>query len=87
MRNISQGGIIARFIIDDTSLCFINCHLAAGQRHIRQRNADIAAMLEEKSLFPESDAAEEPIAYVNGGNGSMVLDHEFVFVRLCIFYQ
>ena len=37
-------------------------------------------MLEEKSLFPESDAVEEPLAYVNGGDGSMVLDHEIVFV-------
>ena len=83
---VSQGGIVARFIIDDSSLCFINCHLAAGQGHVRQRNADIAAMLEEKSLFPESDIAEEPIAYANGGDGSMVLDHEFVFVRLHIYF-
>lgn len=37
-------------------------------------------MLEDKSVFPESDAIEEPLAYVNGGDGSMVLDHEVVFV-------
>ncbi|PCH41714.1 DNase I-like protein [Wolfiporia cocos MD-104 SS10] len=77
----NKGGIVARFVIDDTSICFINCHLAAGQHHVRQRNADVTAMLEEKSVFPESDAIEEPLAYVNGGDGSMVLDHEMVFLN------
>lgn len=72
-----QGGIIARFVIDDSSICFINCHLAAGQSHVRQRNADIAAFLEDKELFPESHEIQP---YVNGGDGSMVLDHEMVFV-------
>ncbi|TFK53347.1 DNase I-like protein [Heliocybe sulcata] len=76
----NKGGIVARFIIDDTSICFINCHLAAGQHHVRQRNADVAALLEEKALFPASDTAhQDPVAYVGGGDGSMVLDHEIVF--------
>ena len=75
-----QGGIVARFVIDDTSVCFINCHLAAGQHHVRQRNADVTAMLEDKAVFPESNVVEEPLAYINGGDGSMVLDHEVVFV-------
>lgn len=74
-----QGGIVARFVIDDSSICFINCHLAAGQSHVRQRNADVAAILEDKELFPESDPSQA-IAYVNGGDGTMVLDHELVFV-------
>lgn len=26
-RHGNKGGILARFVIDDTSLCFINCHL------------------------------------------------------------
>ncbi|KAH9931392.1 DNase I-like protein [Amylocystis lapponica] len=77
----NKGGIVARFVIDDTSICFINCHLAAGQHHVRQRNADVTAFLEDKSVFPESDAIEEPLAYVNGGDGSMVLDHEVVFMN------
>ena len=34
-------------------------------------------MLEEKALFPETSF---PVAYVGGGDGSMVLDHEIVFV-------
>lgn len=72
-------------MIGDSSICFINCHLAAGQHHVRQRNADVTAMLEEKSVFPSSDAIEESLAYVGGGDGSMVLDHEIVFVRLFPF--
>ncbi|KAF8430424.1 hypothetical protein L210DRAFT_3651845 [Boletus edulis BED1] len=74
----NKGGIIARFVIDDSSLCFINCHLAAGQHHVRQRNADVAAFLEETDVFPaESDEFE----FVGGGDGSMVLDHEIVFLN------
>ena len=71
--------------MDDTSICFINCHLAAGQHHVRQRNADAAAIVEDQSMLPDS---EEAIAYVNGGDGSMVLDHELVFVSayLCSMY-
>lgn len=75
----NKGGIVARFIIDDTSVCFINCHLAAGQHHVRQRNADVAAMVEEKAVFPATDTWQDPVAYVGGGDGSMVLDHEIVF--------
>lgn len=37
-------------------------------------------MLEDKELFPDSEAATESTAYINGGDGSMVLDHEIVFV-------
>ncbi|OJA14449.1 hypothetical protein AZE42_07616, partial [Rhizopogon vesiculosus] len=83
----NKGGIVARFVIDDSSICFINCHLAAGLHHVRQRNADVAAMLEEKSVFPSSDAVEESLAYVGGGDGSMVLDHEIVFLNGDLNYR
>ncbi|KAF8890414.1 hypothetical protein BD779DRAFT_1643882 [Infundibulicybe gibba] len=72
----NKGGIVARLVIEDSSICLINCHLAAGQNAIRQRNADVAGMLEERAVFP---ATEHPLAYVGGGDGSMVLDHEIVF--------
>lgn len=76
---------MARFTIDDSSICMINCHLAAGQHHVRQRNADVAAMVEEKSVFPVVGALDEAVAYIGGGDGSMVMDHEIVFVSLLIF--
>jgi len=56
----------------------INCHLAAGQHHVRQRNADVAAIVEEKSVFPPIGILDD-VAYVGGGDGSMVMDHEIVF--------
>lgn len=76
---------MARFTIDDSSICMINCHLAAGQHHVRQRNADVAAMVEEKSVFPVVGALDEAVAYIGGGDGSMVMDHEIVFVSLLMF--
>ncbi len=72
-----QGAIVARFLIGDSSICVINCHLAAGQGAVRRRNADAAGILEEKAVFPASDHS---LAYVGGGDGSVVLDHEIVFV-------
>lgn len=68
--------------MDDSSICFINCHLAAGQNHVRQRNADVAAFLEDRSQLPSSDTSEDLVAYVGGGDGTMVMDHEIVFVRI-----
>ncbi|KAJ6615487.1 DNase I-like protein [Mycena sp. CBHHK59/15] len=75
----NKGGIITRLVIEDSSICFINCHLAAGQHATRARNADIAAMLEERSLLPPSESG--PLAYVGGGDGQMALDHEIVFIN------
>ncbi|KIK55840.1 hypothetical protein GYMLUDRAFT_87502 [Collybiopsis luxurians FD-317 M1] len=72
----NKGGILSRFLIDDSSLCFVNCHLAAGQHALRARNADAAGMLEQQLIFP---AAMDPLGFVGGGDGSMVLDHEIVF--------
>lgn len=79
-----QGGIVARFVIDDSSVCFINCHLAAGQHHTRERNNDVAAILEGKEVFPQSLSLDGSVAYAGGGDGSMVLDHEIVFVSLVL---
>ncbi|KAI0030392.1 Endonuclease/exonuclease/phosphatase [Vararia minispora EC-137] len=76
----NKGAIVARLVVDDSSVCFINCHLAAGQHHVRQRNADIVGILEE-CVFDESDAGTDSVAYVGGGDGSMVLDHEIVFLN------
>jgi hypothetical protein len=70
---------MSRLTIEDSSICFVNCHLAAGQHHVRQRNADVVAILEESS-FPVTRCGEDAVAYVGGGDGSMILDHEIVFV-------
>ncbi|PPQ83593.1 hypothetical protein CVT25_006343 [Psilocybe cyanescens] len=80
----NKGGIVARFVVGDSSICFINCHLAAGQSAVRRRNADIAGMLEDRAVFPPTEHA---LAYVGGGDGSMVLDHEFVILNGDLNYR
>ncbi|KAL5508643.1 hypothetical protein ACEPAH_6262 [Sanghuangporus vaninii] len=83
----NKGGIVARFAVDDSSICFINCHLAAGQNHVRARNSDIAAILDEKEVFPPSLSDLDNVAYAGGGDGTMVLDHEFVFLNGDLNYR
>lgn len=78
----NKGGIASRLVVDDTSICWINCHLAAGQRHVRQRNGDVAGLLEAGGLFVPSDGETRGLAYAGGGDGSMVMDHEVVIVSL-----
>jgi hypothetical protein len=64
-------------VVDDTSLCFINVHLAAGQSQRAARNADLGGIMEDKAIFP---AAEE-LPFVNGGDGTAILDHELVVLN------
>ena len=77
----NKGAIVARVVIDDSSLCFVNCHLAAGQRRVRQRNENVLAIIEEEEALPpgESTMPSGLLAYTGGGNGEMILDHEAVF--------
>lgn len=70
----------AGFVIDDSSLCFVNCHLAAGQSHRRQRDRDVADILESKASFSQL-ASSSPGAYAPGGAGTMVFDHELTIFR------
>jgi hypothetical protein len=71
--------------MDDSSLCFVNCHLAAGQRHRRQRNNDLIDILEKPAL-PDMPSLI-PHAYIGGGNGAMVFDHEYVFLNGDLNYR
>ncbi|KAG6825085.1 hypothetical protein H0H92_004750 [Tricholoma furcatifolium] len=74
----NKGAIVSRLVLDDSSICLVNCHLAAGQNAVRSRNADVAAILERVDVFPETHF---PLAYVGGGDGTMILDHEIVIVN------
>ncbi|KAJ9474188.1 Endonuclease/exonuclease/phosphatase [Pseudozyma hubeiensis] len=73
----NKGAVIARLVVQDTSIAFVNSHLAAGQKHVKQRNADVADILEYPTVFDDPHA--DPAAYIGGGDGSMILDHELVF--------
>ncbi|PVF99182.1 hypothetical protein CPB86DRAFT_783977 [Serendipita vermifera] len=88
----NKGAIVARFTVDDSSFCFMNCHLAAGQSQKVARNMDVAAILEEKAVFPISATDSDShngdfVSYVGGGDGSMVLDHELCFLNGDLNYR
>ncbi|WWC90809.1 uncharacterized protein L201_005746 [Kwoniella dendrophila CBS 6074] len=80
----NKGAIVSRIVMDDTSICFINVHLAAGQSQKASRNADLAAIMEDKAIFP---ASGEEIPFVHGGNGTGILDHELVILNGDLNYR
>ncbi|KAI9777452.1 MAG: hypothetical protein M1839_008864 [Geoglossum umbratile] len=83
----NKGALIVRFIIDDSSLCFVNCHLAAGQTQTIHRNNDIAAILEAAVLPAERDSHMRTELFVGGGDGTMILDHEICILNGDLNYR
>ncbi|PNY26157.1 inositol polyphosphate 5-phosphatase [Tolypocladium capitatum] len=83
----NKGAVVIRFHVDDTSLCFLNCHLAAGQSQSNSRHNDVAAIL-ETSMFPaERDSTVQIDSYSGGGDGTMVLDHELCILNGDLNYR
>ncbi|KAM0253086.1 hypothetical protein ACHAQJ_007408 [Trichoderma viride] len=83
----NKGAVAVRFQVDDTSLCFVNCHLAAGQTGASSRHNDAAAIL-EASLFPvERDSETRIDTFSGGGDGSMILDHELCILNGDLNYR
>ncbi|KAI1813541.1 DNase I-like protein [Poronia punctata] len=83
----NKGAIVVRFMVDDTSLCFINCHLAAGQSQANSRHNDIAAILDSSILPVEPDPVVRIDSYIGGGDGSMILDHELCLLNGDLNYR
>ncbi|KAK8041244.1 hypothetical protein PG994_014251 [Apiospora phragmitis] len=83
----NKGAIIVRFMVEDTSLCFINCHLAAGQSQANARHADISAIVDSATLPAERDPSVRIDSYMGGGDGTMVLDHELVLLNGDLNYR
>ncbi|KAH8888715.1 DNase I-like protein [Thozetella sp. PMI_491] len=83
----NKGAIIVRFMVDDSSLCFINCHLAAGQSQANNRHNDVAAILDSTLLPPERDPQIRMDSYVGGGDGTMVMDHELCVLNGDLNYR
>jgi endonuclease/exonuclease/phosphatase family metal-dependent hydrolase len=67
----NKGALVTRLVVDDTSLCFINCHLAAGHSQTSARNADVAAIIKNAKL---PCLAGEGVFL--SGTGDLILDHE-----------
>lgn len=74
-------------MLDDTSLCFINCHLAAGQTQTKDRNYDVSEIFERALLPAEHDPHTRLNSYVGGGDGSMILDHEICILNGDLNYR
>ncbi|KAL1966667.1 hypothetical protein VTN77DRAFT_3864 [Rasamsonia byssochlamydoides] len=83
----NKGALILRFVLDDSSMCFINCHLAAGQTQTAHRNNDIAAILESESLPAEHSLTARTDLFVGGGDGTMILDHEICILNGDLNYR
>lgn len=81
----NKGALIVRFTLDDSSLCFINCHLAAGQGATSQRNNDIATIMEAHCLPAKGNSGDD--MFVGGGDGSMILDHEICILNGDLNYR
>jgi endonuclease/exonuclease/phosphatase family metal-dependent hydrolase len=79
--------LILRFVLDDTSFCFINCHLAAGQTQTKDRNTDITMILESALLPAERDASVRQDSFTGGGDGTMILDHEICVLNGDLNYR
>ena len=83
----NKGALIVRFFIDDSSLCFINCHLAAGQSQTTHRNNDAATIMESAPLPRNRSPADCANFFVGGGDGSMILDHEICILNGDLNYR
>lgn len=70
--------------MDDSSLCFINCHLAAGQSKTAERNNDVGVILEIPHL-PSIGASSGVV--IGGGDGSMILDNEICILNGDLNYR
>ncbi|KAK5270456.1 hypothetical protein LTR99_005838 [Exophiala xenobiotica] len=83
----NKGALITRFLLDDSSICFVNCHLAAGQTHTAHRNNDVASILEAEPLDTEPDPDKRSSLYVGGGDGAQILDHEICILNGDLNYR
>lgn len=87
----NKGALMLRMVLDDSSLCFLNCHLAAGQTQTIHRNNDIAAILEAEPFPANPLSQDSPIAhadiFTSGGDGSMIMDHEIAIINGDLNYR
>ncbi|KAI8839540.1 Endonuclease/exonuclease/phosphatase [Chytriomyces cf. hyalinus JEL632] len=72
----NKGGIGLRIVLDDSSFCFVNCHMAAHQSHVSARNQDVLSIRDQISFAPMRQLDG---VFAQAGDGSLVLDHENIF--------
>lgn len=89
----NKGAIVTRFLVDGSSFCFVNAHLPAHQDQVGKRNVDAITILKQAQLQALSTRMPTNLGngrwalldhqyqhlWFRGGDGSHLLDHEFVF--------
>ncbi|KAJ2905834.1 hypothetical protein MKZ38_004082 [Zalerion maritima] len=83
----NKGAIIIRFLVNNSSLCFINCHLAAGQGQANDRHKDVAKIMDAQVLTREPSPDARINNYVSGGDGTMIMDHEICLLNGDLNYR
>ena len=68
-------------------MCFVNCHLAAGQSQTKDRNTDISLILESAILPAERDVTVRQDSFIGGGDGTMIMDHELCVINGDLNYR
>ncbi|KAH8710357.1 putative inositol polyphosphate 5-phosphatase C9G1.10c [Beauveria bassiana] len=83
----NKGAIAVRFHIDDSSLCFVNCHLAAGQTATKSRHEDITHILKAELFRKQLDESKRQNYYRGGGDGDLIVDHEICVINGDLNYR
>lgn len=73
----NKGSLVGRIIYRDSSLCFINAHLAAGHDKVASRNSDAGMIIKTAKFVPATVSCSQ--VFTNGGEGSSVEDMEHCF--------
>lgn len=68
----NKGALVCRLIIDDSSVCLVNCHLAAGHSQTAARQLDLNTITRSARLKPLA----VPDGVFLGGSGELISDHE-----------
>ena len=70
----NKGAICARLVLFDTSIAFIVAHLAAGQKHVAERNKDVKHILNNVQF----SHLNIPTVYLDT-NGIKIWDQDIIF--------
>lgn len=70
----NKGGVALRFQVDDTILCFVNCHLQAFDDMAAKRDADFHELTRRFS-FPSI----QPLENISATETSSVFDSDALF--------
>ncbi|KAI8854177.1 Endonuclease/exonuclease/phosphatase [Chytridium lagenaria] len=81
----NKGGVATRLVLDDSSFCFLNCHLAAHQNQVEARNSDALSIRDSMSFSPGITLHEN--VFMTGGDGTTILDHENVVIAGDLNYR